>query len=178
MLRLLGFIFLFPNVYNREVCVRVHYSCSRGSSKGFSIRVMARWENLQIFVTHKSGVWWNAVLMHTGYYTPMAIPPPRSVSELQATIRILPPQESVVLTSPAHLILLHFSQYSVAKPVWSSVTHDKIHCELLPSCVYYLLVFLLSAGYSNVILEEVSVLTKLERLVCFTTVFVQHTHQC
>jgi hypothetical protein len=84
--------------------------------------------------------------MHTGYYTPMAIPPPRSVSKLQATIRILPPQESVVLTSPAHLILLHFSQYSVAKPVWSSVTHDKIHCELLPSCVYYLLVFLLSAG--------------------------------
>jgi hypothetical protein len=31
-LRLLGFIFLFPNVYNGEVCVRVYYSCSRGSS--------------------------------------------------------------------------------------------------------------------------------------------------
>jgi hypothetical protein len=129
--------FYFPvsKCYNREVCVRVYYSCSRGSSKGFSIRVLARRQNLQIFVTHNSGFWWNAVLMHTGYYTPMTIPPPRSVSELQATIRILPPQESVVLTSPAHLILLHFGQYSVAKPVWSSVTHDKIHCELLLLCI-------------------------------------------
>ncbi|VFQ99418.1 unnamed protein product [Cuscuta campestris] len=37
-----------------------------------------------------------AVLMHTGYCRPTASPPPPSVQELRATIRVLPPQESYV----------------------------------------------------------------------------------
>jgi hypothetical protein len=47
-----------------------------------------------LFVYPQLWVWSNAVLMHTGYYTPTATPPPHSVSELQATIQILPPQET------------------------------------------------------------------------------------
>ncbi|CAH9104130.1 unnamed protein product [Cuscuta epithymum] len=37
-----------------------------------------------------------AVLMHTGYCRPTASPPPPTIQELRATIRVLPPQESYV----------------------------------------------------------------------------------
>ncbi|XP_002988835.2 uncharacterized protein LOC9661246 [Selaginella moellendorffii] len=33
-----------------------------------------------------------AVLMHTGYYSPTASPPPSCISEIRATLRVLPPQ--------------------------------------------------------------------------------------
>ncbi|CAI5473341.1 unnamed protein product [Closterium sp. Yama58-4] len=35
-----------------------------------------------------------AVLMHVGYITPVSVPPPASIAELRATIRVLPPQPS------------------------------------------------------------------------------------
>lgn len=39
-----------------------------------------------------------AVLMHTGYYRPTACPPPLSILELRATIRVLPAQDSYTST--------------------------------------------------------------------------------
>jgi hypothetical protein len=39
----------------------------------------------------------NAVLLHTGYYSPSATPPPNSISELRATIRILESQKSTYI---------------------------------------------------------------------------------
>ena len=39
----------------------------------------------------------NAVLFHTGYYSPSATPPPNSIAELRATIRILESQKSTYI---------------------------------------------------------------------------------
>lgn len=35
----------------------------------------------------------SVVLMHTGYCRPTASPPPATIQELRATIRVLPPQD-------------------------------------------------------------------------------------
>ncbi|CAK9189453.1 unnamed protein product [Sphagnum troendelagicum] len=69
-----------------------------------------------------------AVLMHTGYYTPMAIPPPRSVSELQATIRILPPQET-------YTSMLRNSLRSRAWGGGSGCSYRVELCQIIKACV-------------------------------------------
>jgi hypothetical protein len=66
-----------------------------------------------LFVYLQLWVWWNAVLMHTGYYTPTATPPPHSVSELQATIQILPPQESALRPSVSYITIFDHAQTCV-----------------------------------------------------------------
>eukprot|EP00246_Nothoceros_aenigmaticus_P003464 TRINITY_DN14626_c0_g1_i1.p1 TRINITY_DN14626_c0_g1~~TRINITY_DN14626_c0_g1_i1.p1 ORF type:complete len:765 (+),score=161.52 TRINITY_DN14626_c0_g1_i1:436-2730(+) len=77
-----------------------------------------------------------AVLMHTGFYTPSSITPPACVSELRATIRVLPPQTCYISTLRNSLRsrawgAANMCSYSVEK--CRIVKFGGVHIDLEPS---------------------------------------------
>ncbi|KAG0631979.1 hypothetical protein M758_1G295700 [Ceratodon purpureus] len=83
-------------------------SSSNGSSPTVEIRIPAELATTTNRQIRGSQLWGTdvytddsdivAVLLHTGYYSPSATPPPNSISELRATIRILGPQNMYTST--------------------------------------------------------------------------------